>query len=132
MSALIEKEESEFPRWVKDGNKITKYSSNAEEIRTHLRHIVLPHSIHSYQQLRQELLLDANNGHNGATSASSAHTDGDVTQVQGLVPLPTQGPVQGPSMMTSLSAVTSSDSKSSARVRNFFDQVKSGDCQGER
>ena len=135
---VIEKEESDSPAWIKEGSSVSKNSSTTDQIKSHLRHIVLPHSIHSYQQLKIGLLGDRNGNGNGsrvedASSSSSSSSSSSLT----LGPGPTSGISDGAdgmigSTLGSLSAVTSSNSKNSGIVKMFFDRVKSDSNRGDR
>lgn len=116
---MLEKEESGFPQWIKEGSKAMKGGSSAEEMRTHLRHIVLPHSIHSYQQLRQVLLPQRKLGENG----------NGIGEIETVTDLPQRD--KSDFNMTSLSSVTTADPRSLQDLRNFFDQIKSGDNPGK-
>ena len=117
--SMLEKEESEIPQWIKDGSKAMKGGSNAEEMRNHLRHIVLPHSVHSYQQLRQVLLPPRNLDVNG----------NKIIEIDTVTCLPQRD--KSDFNMTSASSVTTADPRSLQDLRNFFDQVKSGDNPGK-
>ena len=117
--SMLEKEESEIPQWIKDGSKAMKGGSNAEEMRNHLRHIVLPHSVHSYQQLRQVLLPPRNLDVNG----------NKIIEIDTVTCLPQRD--KSDFNMTSVSSVTTADPRSLQDLRNFFDQVKSGDNPGK-
>jgi hypothetical protein len=122
VTSLLEKEESGVPQWIKDGSKAMKGGSSAEEMRNHLRHIVLPHSIHSYQQLRQVLLPPRKVGENGT----------GIGEVEAITCLPQRDKSDKTEFnMTSLSSVTTADPRSLQDLRNFFDQVKSGDNPGK-
>lgn len=99
-----------------------KGGSSAEEMRNHLRHIVLPHSIHSYQQLRQVLLPTRKIGDIGPLEGNG--------EGEGVTSGPTQR-AKSDFNMTSLSSVTTADPRSLQDLRNFFDQVKSGDNPGK-
>lgn len=117
--SMLEKEESEIPQWIKDGSKAMKGGSNAEEMRNHLRHIVLPHSVHSYQQLRQVLLPPRNLDVNG----------NKIVEIDTVTCLPQRD--KSDFNMASVSSVTTADPRSLQDLRNFFDQVKSGDNPGK-
>ena len=117
--SMLEKEESEIPQWIKDGSKAMKGGSNAEEMRNHLRHIVLPHSVHSYQQLRQVLLPPRNLDVNG----------NKIIEIDTVTCLPQRD--KSDFNMASVSSVTTADPRSLQDLRNFFDQVKSGDNPGK-
>ena len=117
--SMLEKEESEIPQWIKDGSKAMKGGSNAEEMRNHLRHIVLPHSVHSYQQLRQVLLPPRNLDVNG----------NKIIEIDTVTCLPQRD--KNDFNMASVSSVTTADPRSLQDLRNFFDQVKSGDNPGK-
>lgn len=134
---LIEKEESESPAWIKEGSIVSKNSSTTDQIKSHLRHIVLPHSIHSYELLKRGLLNNSDGNGNGdrvedAGSSSSSSSSSSLT----LGPCATLALSEGAdgmigSAVGSLSAVTSSISKNSSIVRMFFDRVKSDSNRGE-
>ena len=117
--SMLEKEESEIPQWIKDGSKAMKGGSNAEEMRNHLRHIVLPHSVHSYQQLRQVLLPPRTRDVNW----------NKIIDIDTVTCLPQRD--KSDFNMTSASSVTTADPRSLQDLRNFFDQVKSGDNPGK-
>lgn len=132
---LIEKEESEAPTWIKEGSNVSKNSSTTDQIKSHLRHIVIPHSIHSYQQLRKDLLSNSDSNSNsdgngdavedtGGPSSSSSSSSSSLTLLDGV-------DCMIGSTVGSLSAVTSTNSKNSSIVKHFFDSVKSDSNRGD-
>jgi hypothetical protein len=136
---LIEKEESEAPAWIKEGSNVSKNSSTTDQIKSHLRHIVIPHSIHSYQQLRKDLLSNSNSNSNsnsdgngdavedtgGPSSSSSSSSSSSLTLLDGV-------DCMIGSTVGSLSAVTSSNSKNSSIMKHFFGSVKSDSNRGDQ
>ena len=131
---LIEKEESESPAWIKEGNSVSKNSSTTDQIKSHLRHIVLPHSIHSYELLKRGLLSNSDGNGNGdrIEDAGSSSSSSSLTHGPGTTLALSEG-ADGMigSAVGSLSAVTSSNSKNNSIVRMFFDRVKSDSNRGE-
>lgn len=138
---LIEKEESESPAWIKEGSSVSKNSSTTDQIKSHLRHIVLPHSIHSYELLKRGLSSNRDGNGNGdrvedagssASSSSSFSSSSSLTLGPGTTLALSEG-ADGMigSAVGSLSAVTSSNSKNNSIVRMFFDRVKSDSNRGE-
>ena len=133
MTKLIQKEEDDYPEWMRNENKITKNCSTAGEIRSHLRHIVLPHSLHSYQQLRSDLfkndkIISINCYKSDSISENEImkkiNSDKKVLKAENFVSTDF-------SMIASLSSVTTSDSSNLNKVRNFFDKIKSGSEEGK-
>ena len=58
VSELIRTEEQSFPAWItRAGNdKLTsRIASTVDDVKTNLRHIVLPHALHGLQQLREDM-----------------------------------------------------------------------------
>lgn len=138
---LIEKEESEAPTWIKEGSNVSKNSSTTDQIKSHLRHIVIPHSIHSYQQLRKDLLSgrnsNSNSDGNGYWDAVKDTSNPSSSSSLTLGPGASSSLLDGVDCMIgstvgSLSAVTSSNSKNSSIVKHFFDSVKSDSNRGDR
>lgn len=116
VTKMIEKEENEYPVWIKNDVKISKNFSNAEEMRGHLRHIALPHSMHSYSELRDEI-LNSNygkksgsneNDKNGrsTSSTSPSHSSHSASHLSSAAPtssisLTSSSSVNYPSISTS-------------------------------
>lgn len=120
---VIKKEESEFPEWIRNDNKVTRGSSSANEMRGHLRHVVFPHSLHSYQKLHEEFSVinkkenisekeDRTIKNENSSSNGSSNTDGNNN------------------MMVSISAITSKDNQSKNKLRFFFDNIKNSRQEG--
>ena len=134
VTQLIQKEEDDYPQWMRNENKITKNSSTAGEIRSHLRHIVLPHSLHSYQQLRNDLFK------NEKIINTSNTENASITENEIMKKINKDKKILKPetfastdfSMITSLSSITTSDSNNLNKVRNFFDKIKSGSEEGKK
>ena len=134
VAQLIQKEEDDYPQWMRNENKITKNSSTAGEIRSHLRHIVLPHSLHSYQQLRNDLFK------NEKIINTSNTENASITENEIMKKINKDKKILKPetfastdfSMITSLSSITTSDSNNLNKVRNFFDKIKSGSEEGKK
>ena len=58
VSQLIRTEEQSFPAWItRAGNDklASRMSSTVDDVKTNLRHIVLPHALHGLQQLRADM-----------------------------------------------------------------------------
>ena len=145
ISKLIEKEEKDLPSWIKNEIKITKNSSTADEMRSHLRHIVLPHSLHSYEQLRTELLkIDAkNDSKNDSKNNDKNNEKNDFInekEIETVKIESTENSVEKPAiielssdlnMLSSISSITTADKKNIKKVRDFFCKIKSGSEEGK-
>ena len=110
-----------------------------------LRHIVLPHSLHSYQQLRKELLNnDANNDiknneknnekndiikKNENEIIKNEPSDEKKETLQNIEDLPLPYDLN---MLASISSITTADKKNVKKVRDFFDKIKSGSEEGKK
>ena len=134
VTKLIQREEDDYPQWMRNENKITKNSSTAGEIRSHLRHIVLPHSLHSYQQLRNDLfknekIINTSNTENASITENEIMKK--INKDKKILKSETFASTDF-SMITSLSSITTSDSNNLNKVRNFFDKIKSGSEEGKK
>lgn len=141
VSKVVDNEEDNFPTWLRNENKITKNSSTADEIRGHLRHIVLPHSLHSYQQLRcqlskTEIVDKSTNNRNENISENEIineiNNDKKILKSESSMKnVEKSSSSMDFSILSSLSSVTTIDSKNLNKVRNFFDKIKSGNEEGK-
>ena len=143
ISKLIEKEEKDLPSWIKNEIKITKNSSTADEMRSHLRHIVLPHSLHSYEQLRTELLKNDAKNDSKNTDKNEKNEKNDFInekEIETVKIESTENSVEKPAiielssdlnMLSSISSITTADKKNIKKVRDFFCKIKSGSEEGK-
>jgi hypothetical protein len=104
-------------------------SSSADEMRGHLRHIVLPHSIHSYQELKNEFFDQKNTENNGNEDEKLKIENLTENKADNNIFI-SDNEIQNNDIMLSLSAITSSDINKK-KLKEFFRTIRSGEKKGD-
>jgi hypothetical protein len=152
----LNEEDSQFPAWISNISKVSasagKLASDADDMKFHLRHIVLPHALQGFRRLRSDLNVDGSSKFQGPISndGDSNHANNNETLIKSeksLVSSTGKSYKDGDSAKNTLSSskstnddrvvkaplvpahttpVVSSESGSKAMLKKFFEGVRDG------